>query len=364
VTAEGAVSGQARTWTGGLSDWTGELSADAARGVRELVARAAETDGVAPVSEQAVLSLSAPGFARHRLAMREGAVAGYANLVAAHAEHPAMAEVAVDPRHRGRGIGAALVAAALSEGGAGARVWAHGNLPPARAVAGRLGLGVARELWQMRRALATPELPELTVPDGIALRTYAGPADDAEVLRVNNAAFDWHPEQGGWGEAEITTRRESSWFDPKGLYIAVDPAEPGRMLGFHWTKVHDDEDPPVGEVYVVAIDPAAQGRGLGRLLTLAGLHYLREHGMTGSGPEAAAERDHAGPPGMPHKHGMTGSGPEAAAERDHAGPPGMPPEHGLDEVLLYTEADNTAAVHTYTRLGFSTSHVDAAYSAR
>ncbi|MGF6887418.1 mycothiol synthase [Nocardia sp. GAS34] len=297
-----------------LSGWTGELPADAARQVRELLERATETDGVAPVSEQAVLSLDAPGAARHRLAMREGAVAGYANLVAAHAEHPAMAEVAVDPRHRGRGIGAALVAAALAEGGPAARVWAHGNLPAARAVAGRLGLGVARELWQMRRPLANTELPELGVPEGLSVRTYAGPADDAELLRVNNAAFDWHPEQGGWGEAEIAVRRESSWFDPKGLFIAVDPADPARVLGFHWTKVHDDEDPVVGEVYVVAIDPAAQGRGLGRLLTLAGLHYLRDR--------------------------------------------------GLGEVLLYTEADNTAAVHTYTRLGFGTSHVDAAYSAR
>jgi mycothiol synthase len=297
-----------------LSGWTGELTADIARQIRELLDRATEADGVAPVSEQAVLALRAQHTARHLVAVREGAVAGYVNLVAAHGEHPAMAEAAVDPRHRGRGIGAALVAAALSEGGRAARVWAHGNLPAARAVAGRLGLGVARELWQMRRPLATPELPELTVPDGILLRTYAGPADDAELLRVNNAAFDWHPEQGGWGEGEIAVRRESSWFDPKGLFIAVDPADPARMLGFHWTKVHDDEDPAVGEVYVVAIDPAAQGRGLGRLLTLAGLHYLRDR--------------------------------------------------GLGEVLLYTEADNTAAVHTYTRLGFGTSHVDAAYSAR
>nr|WP_216894527.1 mycothiol synthase [Nocardia alni] len=296
-----------------LSGWARELSPDAADEVRELLARATATDGVAPVSEQAVLSLSTADAAGHRLAMREGTVAGYANLVAARDEHPAMAEVAVDPRHRGRGIGAALVAAALSEGGSAARVWAHGNLPPARAVAGRLGLAVARELWQMRRPLATPELPELAVPEGISLRTYAGPADDAEVLRVNNAAFDWHPEQGGWEDGDIAARRESAWFDPKGLFIAVDSAAPERILGFHWTKVHDNEEPPVGEVYVVAIDPAAQGRGLGRLLTLAGLHYLRDR--------------------------------------------------GLGEVLLYTEADNTAAVHTYTRLGFGTAHVDAAYSA-
>ncbi|MEV6274160.1 mycothiol synthase [Nocardia sp. NPDC051832] len=280
--------------------------------VRAVLTRATESDGVAPVSEQAVLSLTADAAARHLLVRRDGAVAGYANLVPAHGEHGAMAEVAVDPGFRGQGIGTELVAAALAEGGSGARVWAHGDRPAAKAVAARLKLVTARELWQMRRRLATPELPELPVRDDIVLRTYAGPADDAELLRVNAAAFSWHPEQGAWTERDIEIRRDAPWFDPKGLFIAADPANPARILGFHWTKVHLDEDPAVGEVYVVGIDPAAQGRGLGRLLTLAGLHYLRER--------------------------------------------------ALGEVLLYTEADNAAAVHTYTALGFAPAHIDVAYA--
>ncbi|MCX4093353.1 mycothiol synthase [Nocardia sp. alder85J] len=301
--------------TPGPHDWTDALTPEVAGRVREVFDRAAAADGVDPLSEQVTLSFTSPSSARHLVARRDEAVAGYANLVAAHGGHPAMAEVVVDPRQRGRGLGAALVAAALAAGGPDARVWAHGNLAPAKAVAGRLGLRVARELWQMRRSLATGELPELRIPDGIELRTYAGPGDDAELLRVNGAAFDWHPEQGGWTAADVTARRESSWFDPAGLFVAVDPARPDRMLGFHWTKVHPatDTERSVGEVYVVAVDPAAQGRGLGRLLTLAGLHYLRAR------------------------------------------------EKG--EVLLYTEADNIAAVHTYTRLGFEVAHVDAAYAA-
>lgn len=304
---------QARPQADSTFGWSDRLASDAAQAVRELLDHAATADGVAPVSEQAVLSLAREGDERHLLAVRGDVIAGYANLVPAHGDHPAMAEVAVDPAARGYGIGTGLVAAALAEGGSGARVWAHGNLPAAKAVAGRLGLQTARELWQMRRTLATPELPELEVPAGIVLRTYAGPADDAELLRVNNAAFDWHPEQGGWTAADIAARRNESWFDPNGLFIAVDAADPERLLGFHWTKVHNDEQPPIGEVYVVGIDPAAQGRGLGRLLTLAGLHHLRKL--------------------------------------------------DLAEVLLYTEADNTAAVHTYTRLGFSPAHIDVAYAA-
>ncbi|WP_306364673.1 mycothiol synthase [Nocardia sp. CC227C] len=292
--------------------WADRLPAESSARVREILDRAATADGVAPVSEQAVLSLARDAEAWHLVARDGDAMTGYANLVAAHGEHPAMAEVAVDPAHRGRGIGAALVAAALDAGGDGARVWAHGNLAAARSVASRLGLTVARELWQMRRPLANSELPELTVPEDLLVRTYAGPSDDAEILRVNNAAFAWHPEQGGWTERELAARRDEPWFDPKGLFLAIDAADPDRILGFHWTKVHLDENPQVGEVYVVAVDPAAQGRGLGRLLTLAGLHHLRER--------------------------------------------------ALPEVLLYTEADNTAAVHTYTRLGFAPAHVDAAYA--
>ncbi|MGW5453431.1 mycothiol synthase [Nocardia sp. NPDC003979] len=292
--------------------WTETVDSTTAENIRALLDRAKSTDGVAPVSEQAVLSLAetTPGT-RHLLAERNGEIAGYANLVAAHDDHPAMAEVAVDPEAREQGIGTDLVRKALTEGGKGARVWAHGDLPAAKALAAALKLTTARELWQMRRSLATPELPPLEVPEGLVLRTYEGPADDAELLRVNNAAFAWHPEQGGWTERDVAARRAESWFDPAGLFLAFDAADPDRLLGFHWTKAHPDAA-PAGEVYVVGIDPAAQGRGLGRLLTLAGLHHLRDTGLT--------------------------------------------------EVLLYTEADNHAAVRTYTKLGFAPAHIDVAYA--
>ncbi|MBI3691110.1 MAG: GNAT family N-acetyltransferase, partial [Mycolicibacterium aromaticivorans] len=106
-----------------------------------------------------------------------------------------------------------------------------------------------------------------------------------------------------------------SWFDPAGLFLAVDD-ETGRLLGFHWTKVHNDH-PGLGEVYVVGVDPTAQGRGLGRLLTLVGIEHLARVLGANNSPE----------------------------------------------VLLYVEADNTAAVKTYERLGFAVSNIDTAYQA-
>ncbi|MCZ4517624.1 mycothiol synthase [Rhodococcus ruber] len=274
--------------------------------IHRILSRATEVDGTAPLSEQAVKAVDA-GEGVVRLVATEGdRVVGYAGIA------DGMAEAVVDPSSRGRGIGRELVSRALDIG-SDTRIWAHGNIAAAQSVAARLELKVVRELLQMRRASASPDLPDVVVPEGITLRTYRGHQDDAELLRVNNAAFSWHPEQGGWTDRDIASRRDEPWFDPAGLFLAFEEGS-DHLLGFHWTKVHaaDSNDPAIGEVYVVGIDPQSQGRGLGRVLTLAGLHYL---------------------------HGRA-----------------------LDQIMLYVEADNTAAVHTYTKLGFENYHVDAAYA--
>lgn len=290
--------------------WRRTLDKDERRRVAEIVAAAAAVDGVAPVGDQVLREL-AHDRTRHLLARddHDNDMVGYLNLAPATEQGPAMAELVVDPGHRRRGIGSTLARTALAEGGADTRIWAHGNLEPARATAASLDLVAVRELLQMRRPLT--DLPPVTVPDGVRIATYRGPADDDDLLRVNNAAFAWHPEQGGWTTAEIDERRGEAWFDPAGLFLAFDDRT-GGLLGFHWTKVHSAD---LGEVYVVGVDPAAQGRKLGAALTLIGLHHLAERLSASSQPT----------------------------------------------VMLYVEADNSAAVKTYQRLGFDVFSVDAAY---
>jgi mycothiol synthase len=289
--------------------WRTGLTEEDRREIRSLIAAAKKDDGIAPVGDQVLRELS-HDRTRHLVAADGDGIAGYLDLAPASEDDPAMVELVVHPRRRRRGIGSAMARAALAEGGGGTRIWAHGNLEPARAMASSLGLEAVRELLQMRRPLA--DLPSVRTPDGVRIDTYRGPDDDAELLRVNNAAFAWHPEQSGWTQAEITERRDDPWFEPEGLFMAFDE-QSGGLLGFHWTKVHNDG---LGEVYVVGVDPAAQGRGIGATLTLIGLHHLADR-LTGNSQAA---------------------------------------------VMLYVEADNSAAVNTYRRLGFEVSAVDVAYA--
>lgn len=298
--------------------------------MRELVTAASGFDGVAPVGEQVLRELghdrtehllvtgSRPGAAHDNA----DTIIGYLNLSPPRDGGAGMAELVVHPQARRRGIGAAMGRAALAKTAGHNQFWAHGTLEPARATASALGLVPVRELVQMRRSLRGA--PDSVPPaPGVQIRTYAGTADDAELLRVNNAAFAEHPEQGGWTEVELAERRGEPWFEPAGLFLAFgDPEseEAGKLLGFHWTKVHLDQ-PGFGEVYVLGVDPSAQRRGLGKLLTVIGI--------------ASLARRLGGPPNS--------SGPAEPT------------------VLLYVESDNVAAVRTYESLGFTTYSVDTAY---
>lgn len=282
---------------------------DARADIDRIVAAATEADGTAPLSADIQRARTTDDSDLEDVIARvDGNVAGYAAVLHFRDGYPAMGEAVVGPEYRNVGMGGSLVAWILSTGGPDARVWAHGDLPAARAVANRLGLVVLRELLQLRRplddAIAAP-----TVPGDVLIRTYTD-ADRGELLRVNNAAFSWHPEQGGWTDRQIDERAAEPWFDPEGIFLAVEADRPEHVLGFHWTKMHP-EHPGLGEVYVVAVDPEARGRRLGGILTTVGMRHLRER--------------------------------------------------GAHTVMLYVEADNERAVRTYDKVGFRRFHADVAY---
>lgn len=285
--------------------WLSELPDE--NTVRDLLLAAMAVDGRPEITPGEPLPREFRG-GRHLLATSDHAVLAYAHLdTSGDAFGNQVVELIVHPSHRRAGIGGAVTDEMLTQIDGPLRLWSHGDHPGAARIAEQRGLARARELLKMRLT-GDHELPEATWPDGVRVRTFEPGRDEQAMIEVNARAFDWHPEQGRLTVEELAATESEGWFDPAGFFLAVDADD--TVLGYHWTKVHPGE-PPVGEVYVVGVDPGAQGGGLGKALTLVGLHHLRKA--------------------------------------------------GLGDIILYVESDNSPAVAVYTRLGFTRWESDVAY---
>jgi mycothiol synthase len=278
--------------------------------VRGLITAAERADGHRPLSDHLWLDLV------------QGGREGFAGLVACEPghDHPVAyaqlsrgndswaLELVVHPHHRYEmmSLGPELLTGALelvaSEGGGHVHWWVFEPTPAHEAIAQAAGLTPGRRLYQMRRALPTG------LPDELPTRPFVPGQDEEAWLRVNNRAFRMHPEQGGWTIETLRARERTRWFDPAGFLLHE---RDGELAGFCWTKVHRDEDPVLGEIYVIGVDPAFQGLGLGRTLTIAGLEHMAREGV----------------------------------------PFGM----------LYVDADNAAALALYRHLGFEVHRTDRAF---
>lgn len=302
---------------------SGPLPATQAAEVLDLVQRAAEEDGVSPLSEHVLLHLRYGGDPRARnvLLWHDGRLAGYGHLDPTDPVEGPAGEMVIDPAARRRGLGLELGRAIAAEAGTdGLRLWAHGDLPAATRLAAAAGFVRSRALWQMRRSLQTL-IGKPQLADGISIRTFRIGADEDAWVALNHRAFSRHPEQGAWTREDLDLREREPWFDPDGFFLAE---RAGQLVGFHWTKIHGGRERPgdgdghaheaIGEVYVVGVDPAERGSGLGRALTLVGLGYLRGR--------------------------------------------------GLAQVMLYVDETNTAAIGLYESLGFTHWDTDVMFSSR
>ena len=265
----------------------------------------AETvDQIVALNEAAVLRLRRPHpTTRHLLVSEDGDLVGYAQLELG--TEWSAGQLVVSPSHRRQGVGTQLLRRLIMESPTPLRVWAMGDTPAARALATGLGMVRRRELLIMERRL-DDELPEPQIPPGVQIRTFVPGQDEQEWLRVNAAAFASHPEQALIDLDDLNDRMAESWFDARGFFVAT---KEGSMIGFHWTKQHQDQ---LGEVYVLGIAPWAARRGLGKALLLTGLRWLQQQGNS--------------------------------------------------RVKLYVESDHQAAIELYLTYGFATASRDVMYA--
>ncbi|WP_436761330.1 mycothiol synthase [Streptosporangium sp. V21-05] len=306
-------------------EYRGSLGEHEVSGVLAVVEAATEADGIRPLNEHVMLHLRYGGDERAGAVLLYAGddgddgddLAGYAHVDPTDPVEGPSGELVVHPAFRRKGYGRRLLEAVLDHTGGHLRLWAHGGHPAAEALARSAGFDKVRSLWRMRRPLSAG-IPGFDLPEGVRLRTFEPGTSDREAwVALNAKAFAQHPEQGAWTIEDLERREREPWFDPAGFFLAVRPGGPGegdRLVGFHWTKVHGDGDhahDPLGEVYVVGVDPAERGGGLGRSLTLAGLTYLRSR--------------------------------------------------GLSQVMLYVDESNPAALRLYERLGFTRWDVDVMY---
>lgn len=295
--------------------------------INRIIADATRVDDATPLSEQSRLHLGQDGTDDGTWSLLgrltdggEPLLVGYGHLAAevdTGEGHPGLVgEIVVDPAWRGHGYGRTLlgtmvVTAETAMPGAPVKLWAHGSHPGAARLAESCAFAPVRELWLMARHLDAGTKPQAEAVPGIVLRPFRPGTDDEAWLALNARAFAHHPEQGAWTRDDLAARLREEWFDPAGLILAE---RDGRLVGFHWTKIDPAAARPgvsVGEIYVLGVDPAEQGGGLGRALADAGLRHMGDR--------------------------------------------------GVDEVVLYVDGDNTAAIRLYQRLGFSRRSLDVMY---
>lgn len=220
--------------------------------ITELIAQIATADQIKPLSEQFE-------------PLAQSLLPGTVSAVQGHT-----AEFAVAPELRGRGLGMQLLQQ-LKDAGV-QEFWAHGNLLPAQKLAAKAGLKNVRTL-QVYQAPPTSE-QQVVLPAGFHFTTMAAAGETVlpALLEVNNAAFSWHPEQGGWDLALLQQRLAQHWVKPEKIFLLW---EGKQLAGFHWTKESlTIKGEPIGEVYVIGLHPDYQGKGLAKPLLQQGLNAL------------------------------------------------------------------------------------------
>ena len=128
-----------------------------------------------------------------------------------------------------------------------------------------------RHILKLSRSLIDPIEH---IPHPYTFITFDPKIHSKSWLALNNKVFVNHPDQGNWAMADLENRMSEPWFDPAGFFLCI---HDDVIVGFCWTKIHQDlvNADPVGELYVIGVDPEEHSKGIGKTVCNEGLIYLR-----------------------------------------------------------------------------------------
>lgn len=134
-----------------------------------------------------------------------------------------------------------------------------------------------------------------------AIREYE-PSDEESVVGLSLRA--WEPVLAAVEEMlgpELFARLRGDWRAGQAdevRAVLADPAQrvwvaeiEGRPIGFVAATLHRESD--MGEIYMIAVDPGAQGQGVGAALTEVATDWLRQSGMGVAMIETGGDPGHA-----------------------------------------------------------------------
>ena len=269
-----------------------------------LISRTSLVDGQPPFNDQALVD-AASGARTLIVAEHDDAIAGA--VLVGRGEF----EFVVDPEFRRNGLGTILLDRILDGAEPHIAGWAHGDHPASRILAARTGFEPARTLYQLRMPVPGPSTDTAStstdnVADGIVIDAFRPGIDDEAWVELNARVFAGHAEQGELAVDDLRARMAEPWFDANDFFVA---RHGDTLVAYNWLKIEGPDEP--GEIYVVGVDEAYAGRGLGRILMQRAFDRLRTR--------------------------------------------------TISTAALYVDADNAGAVHLYRSLGFTDHTVDVQY---
>ena len=185
------------------------LSKSQQESVLALIKAAHDFDGTPPIAEHVLLHLRHGGDKSdsHIVFEENNQVIAYAHLDATDLVAGPSVEAVVHPNHRGKGLGSLILKEAIKVCGDKTRIWSHGDLPAAKAIATSLKL---ERLWS--NLLMSKSLGEIQpVTSKYPIRTFIPDFDNQAFLSLNNKVFANYPDQGGWSEDDLRVRLNEEW---------------------------------------------------------------------------------------------------------------------------------------------------------